>query len=143
MEDPPNGAARQCAGEVRGCKKRARQALLAHRVLRLARGGTALAVIAIASALQSRAAPPNKATPMAVNEEQLQELILQSLEHERGGIQVYENALRCAVNADLREEWEEYLDQTRMHEERLVSVCEALDIDSETPSPGREILRGL
>src|SRR5262245_41968632 len=80
---------------------------------------------------------------MALNEEQLQELILQSLEHERGGIQVYESALRCAVNSDLREEWEEYLEQTRTHEERLVNVCEALGFDPETPSPGREILRGM
>jgi hypothetical protein len=80
---------------------------------------------------------------MALNEEQLQELILQSLEHERGGVKIYENAIRCAVNTDLKEEWEEYLDQTRMHEERLVNLCEALGIDPEQPSPGREILRGL
>jgi rubrerythrin len=80
---------------------------------------------------------------MALNEEQLQELILQSLEHERGGIQVYENALQCVVNEDLKEEWEEYLDQTRQHEEKLTNVCEALGIDPETPSPGREIIRGM
>ena len=80
---------------------------------------------------------------MALNEEQLQELILQSLEHERGGIQVYENALQCVVNDDLKEEWEEYLEQTHKHEEKLINVCEALGIDPEQPSPGREIIRGM
>jgi hypothetical protein len=80
---------------------------------------------------------------MALNEEQLNELILQSLEHERGGIKVYETALQCVVNEDLEEEWEEYLEQTRKHEERLVAVCEAFGIDPEQPSPGREILRGM
>jgi len=29
---------------------------------------------------------------------QLKELLLQSLEHERGGVKVYEAALKCAVN---------------------------------------------
>ena len=80
---------------------------------------------------------------MALNEEQLHELILQSLEHERGGIQVYENALQCVVNDDLKEEWEEYLEQTRKHEEKLTNVCEAFGIDPEQRSPGRDIIRGM
>jgi rubrerythrin len=80
---------------------------------------------------------------MGLNEEQLHELILQSLEHERGGINVYENAIQCVVNEDLKEEWEEYLEQTRKHEEKLTNVCEAFGIDPEQPSPGREILRGM
>jgi hypothetical protein len=46
---------------------------------------------------------------------QVKELLLQSLEHERGGIQVYENAIKCALNDDLKEEWEKYLEQTRNH----------------------------
>ena len=40
--------------------------------------------------------------------EQVTELLLQSLEHEKGGVQVYETALKCAVNEDLKEEWEKY-----------------------------------
>jgi rubrerythrin len=80
---------------------------------------------------------------MALNENQLHELILQSLEHERGGINVYENAIQCVVNDDLKEEWEEYLEQTRKHEEKLTSVCEAFGIDPEQPSPGRDVIRGL
>jgi len=80
---------------------------------------------------------------MALNEKQLHELILQSLEHERGGIQVYENALQCVVNDDLKEEWEEYLEQTRKHEEKLTNVCEAFGIDPEQPSPGRDVVRSM
>ena len=53
---------------------------------------------------------------------QVKELLLQSLEHERGGIQVYETALKCAVNDELEEEFERYLEQTRNHERILLEV---------------------
>ena len=33
-----------------------------------------------------------------MNNEQVEELILQSLEHEMGGVQVYATALECVVN---------------------------------------------
>lgn len=74
---------------------------------------------------------------------QVRELLLQSLEHERGGIQVYETALACAVNEDLKNEWSEYLEQTRNHERILIDVCRRLKIDPETPSDGRKILKKL
>jgi rubrerythrin len=45
-----------------------------------------------------------------VKQEQVKELLLQSLEHERGGVQVYETALQCVVNDKLRPEFEKYLD---------------------------------
>ena len=51
--------------------------------------------------------------------EQLNELLYQALETEAGGVQVYETAIRCAVNEDLKEEWEKYLEQTRTHEHML------------------------
>ena len=47
---------------------------------------------------------------------QLHELLYQALETEKGGILVYETALRCVQHDQLREEWEEYLEQTRNHE---------------------------
>jgi ferritin-like metal-binding protein YciE len=72
---------------------------------------------------------------------QLEELVLQSLEHEIGGVQVYTTALTCAVNGDLKEEWEKYLDQTRTHVERLEEVCEALGIDAERKTKGRDVVR--
>jgi len=37
------------------------------------------------------------------------ELLYQALETEKGGIQVYETAIQCAVNKELKEEWEKYL----------------------------------
>jgi len=74
---------------------------------------------------------------------QLTELLLQSLEHERGGILVYETALQCAVNDDLRKEWGHYLDQTRNHVRILVQTCQSLKIDPEAPSEGRNVVRFL
>ena len=76
-----------------------------------------------------------------MNHEQVIELLLQSLEHERGGIRIYETALGCVQNDDLREEFEKYLDETRNHEQVLIQLCEALEIDPEMPTPGREVVR--
>jgi hypothetical protein len=78
-----------------------------------------------------------------MKQEQVIELLLQSLEHERGGIQVYETALECAQNGDLREEWEKYLEETRNHERILTALCETLEIDPEAASPGRDVVRML
>jgi rubrerythrin len=74
---------------------------------------------------------------------QMRELLLQSLEHERGGVKVYETALTCVVNDDLKKEWSEYLDQTRRHVQILEGVFDKLEIDPEEQSPGREIVRDL
>jgi rubrerythrin len=78
-----------------------------------------------------------------MNQEQVIELLLQALEHERGGIKVYETALECVQNDDLREEFEKYLEETREHERVLLDVCETLEIDPETPTPGREVVRHM
>jgi rubrerythrin len=74
---------------------------------------------------------------------QVKELLIQSLQHERGGIKVYEAALRCVVNEDLQEEWEKYLDQTRNHERILMQVFKQLSLDPEEKSPGREVVKQL
>ena len=76
-----------------------------------------------------------------MNEPQLKELILQSLEHEMGGVTVYENAVQCAINDDLREEWEEYLDQTRTHVQILREICETFQIDPDEDTVGRSVVR--
>ena len=47
-----------------------------------------------------------------MKKEQLNELLYQSLETEARGVQVYETAIRCAVNKDPKEEWQKYLEQT-------------------------------
>jgi hypothetical protein len=74
---------------------------------------------------------------------QVTELVLQSLEHEKGGIQVYETALQCAINEDLREEWGKYLDETRHHVEVLTKTCQAMDIDLEQITPGCQVIRHM
>ncbi|MCL1634773.1 DUF892 family protein [Luteimonas sp. SX5] len=71
---------------------------------------------------------------------QLRELLLQALETERGGIQVYENAIKSAVNDDLKKEWQEYLEETRTHEKVLLNVFSELGIDPEEQSPGRAVV---
>jgi hypothetical protein len=76
-----------------------------------------------------------------MNTKQVQELVLQSLEHELGGVKIYAAAIACAVNTDLKEEWEEYLEQTQMHVSTLESVCSALEIDAKKETPGRQVVR--
>jgi len=72
---------------------------------------------------------------------QLEELVLQSLEHEMGGVKVYIAAVACAVNGDLKEEWEKYLAQTRTHVTALEEVCAAMGLDPNAETPGRKIVR--
>jgi hypothetical protein len=78
-----------------------------------------------------------------VNRDQVNELVLQSLEHERGGVHIYETAITCVQNADLKQEWKKYLEQTRHHVEVLQNVCQELEIDPEAPSPGRHVVRKM
>jgi hypothetical protein len=72
---------------------------------------------------------------------QLKELLLQSLTHERGGVLVYQTALECAVNEDLRKEWTEYLAQTEKHVEVLQGVCTALGLDPGEMTPGCKVVQ--
>jgi rubrerythrin len=74
---------------------------------------------------------------------QLQELLIQSLEHERGGKLVYETALECVENEDLREEFEKYLEETENHIRILEDAFEEIDLDVDTETPGRMIIRDL
>jgi rubrerythrin len=75
--------------------------------------------------------------------DRLNELLLQALEHERGGVQVYETALNCVRNEDLKEEWTKYLDQTRNHVRILTDVCNAMELDPEEDNPGRDVVRAM
>ena len=76
-----------------------------------------------------------------MKQDQVKELLIQSLEHERGGILVYETALKCVLNDNLQEEWEKYLDQTRTHERILTGVFQQLSLDPEEDSPGRRVVK--
>jgi rubrerythrin len=78
-----------------------------------------------------------------MNRDQLHELLYQALETEQGGILVYQNALRCVINADLKKEWEEYLEQTQNHERIIRELFEAFDLDPEVETPGRAVVREI
>ena len=75
------------------------------------------------------------------NQEQINELLLQALETELGGVQIYENAVRCAVNEDLKKEWTKYLQETRKHVEIVQHVFEGIGLDPSIETPGRLIVR--
>jgi rubrerythrin len=74
---------------------------------------------------------------------QVKELLIQSLEVERGGVKIYEAAVGVAQNEDLKEEWQKYLDQTRTHVTTLERVITALGMDPKEETPGSKILAEL
>jgi hypothetical protein len=76
-----------------------------------------------------------------MNSTQLNELLLQALEHERGGVKVYQHAVQCAQREDLRAEWEKYLSQTEEHVSALTEICEIFDLDPFTTTPGTQIVK--
>jgi hypothetical protein len=80
---------------------------------------------------------------MSANPSQMQELLYQALETEQGGIKVYEAAIECAVNDDLREEWTEYLEQTRQHERTLRETLQAVGLEPDAETPGRRVVRHI
>ena len=73
----------------------------------------------------------------------LTDLLYQALETEQGGIQVYTTAIECALNDDLKEEWQKYLEQTRHHEQVLLGVFADLGLDPEVRPPSRDIVGGI
>jgi hypothetical protein len=77
---------------------------------------------------------------MVVNE-QIENLLYEALETELGGVEVYTNAVACAVNSDLKKEWTKYLDQTKRHVKIVQEVLERLGMDIDKETPGREIVR--
>lgn len=71
---------------------------------------------------------------------QLEELVYQALETELGGVQIYTQAIECAINDDLKKEWHEYLAQTTRHCDVLTRVCQELGLDPAKRTPGREVV---
>jgi hypothetical protein len=78
-----------------------------------------------------------------MKDEELRELLYQALETEQGGVQVYETALRCVVNEDLKKEWQEYLEQTRTHVQVVENLFTQLSLDPEAETPGRLVVRHI
>lgn len=77
------------------------------------------------------------------NSKQIAELLYQALETELGGVLVYQTAIRCALNEDLRKEWQEYLEQTKRHVQVVERVMETLGLDSTVMTPGRQVVQNI
>jgi len=73
----------------------------------------------------------------------VKELLLQSLEHEKCGVKLYETALKCAQNDDLKEEWQKYHGETEHHVQVLTDVLTQMQLDPEEQSPGRKIVHDM
>jgi hypothetical protein len=71
---------------------------------------------------------------------QLEELLHQALATELGGQKIYEQALKSAVNEDLRSEWQDYLDETINHQAILREVFSSLGIDASAKSAGADVV---
>lgn len=76
-----------------------------------------------------------------MNDAMVKELLYQALETELGGVQVYRKAIECAVNEDLKKEWEKYLSETETHVQIVGQVFDELGLDKETETPGRAVVR--
>jgi rubrerythrin len=84
-----------------------------------------------------------EATGEPLNTAETVELLYQALETEKGGVQIYTTALRCAINEDLRKEWTEYLEQTKQHVQIVAGVLRQMNLDVDTETPGRKIVRHI
>ena len=78
-----------------------------------------------------------------MKDEQVRELLYQALETELGGVEVYTTALRCVQNDDLKEEWDEYLEQTRNHVQIVQDAMKKLGLDPKEETPGRKVVRHI
>lgn len=74
---------------------------------------------------------------------QLKDLLLQMMETELGGEQVYRTALTCALNEDLKKEWQEYLEETLNHQNVVRTTCELLDINADEATHSRAVVRHI
>lgn len=75
--------------------------------------------------------------------QQLSDLVLQMMETELGGEQVYRTAIACAINPDLKKEWEEYLEETLTHQNVVRSLCDSLGLDPDTQTPTRMVVKHI
>ena len=77
------------------------------------------------------------------DEAQLKDLILQMVETESGGQQVYEMAISCALNEDLKSEWGKYLEETLTHQKVVQHLCDELGIDAKEKTPSRAVVKHI
>jgi hypothetical protein len=73
---------------------------------------------------------------------QRDELLQQMLETEIGGVQIYQGALSCAINPELKEEWQKYLEQTQRHVDVVRALMKQLRV-AEQETSGRKVVRHI
>ena len=78
-----------------------------------------------------------------MDQQAVKELLLEALEHERGGVLIYQTALKCVQNEDLQEEWEKYEQETEQHVQILQDAFAQLQLDPEEQTPGRKIVHDM
>jgi hypothetical protein len=76
-----------------------------------------------------------------MDKEQVEDLLLEALEHELGGVNLYQQALECVVHPDLAKEFAHYLEETRSHVATVSGLCESLGVDPRKETPGRLVVR--
>lgn len=78
-----------------------------------------------------------------MNVEQRNALLYEALETEKGGMQIYATAIQCAVNKDLKKEWQEYLEQTENHYRVITELVKKMGLDPKQETSGRKIVRHI
>ena len=78
-----------------------------------------------------------------MKDKQVEELLCQALETEMGGVEIYQTALTCVENEDLKEEWEKYLEQTTRHVEIVQELMNTFGIDPKKETTGRLVVRNI
>jgi hypothetical protein len=76
-----------------------------------------------------------------MDKHQLEDLLLEALEHEQGGVKLYQQALECVINPELSKEFTHYLEETRNHVVTVSSLCETFGVDPGKETPGRLVVR--
>lgn len=71
---------------------------------------------------------------------QLESLLYQMMETEKGGIKIYSTALQCVINEDLKEEWTKYLEETRHHLEIVQEIFIQFNLDAQAIVPDAKIV---
>jgi len=74
-----------------------------------------------------------------ISHEMLRDKLSEFLAVEKGGLKLYEQALRIVSDSDLRNRFSEFRDQTRKHEAILRRVIQALGMDPTYLSPGAKL----
>jgi hypothetical protein len=68
-------------------------------------------------------------------------LLYETLETERGGVEVYNLAIECAKNDDLKKEWREYKSQTERHVKIVSDLFETFRLDPKAVTPMQLVVR--